>query len=800
MNATDLFAHGGWTCTTQHGRGIDVCTRHSNATIASNAPLFPVTDASGNIFFDEQHLMLRVRSQTPGGTSGQDGTGHNEPLPLACADGWSRVDTIFGRGRACDVPAMTRNVGALLLCIFGTTNTCCLAYHLWRKRAKAQTDSPMHHGVSLMLGALLCAVLWAASSLSLVPMDAAATTSIYSAFACVGSEYMLFTATAFLNNAVDTVHSLQPKRAALWRGRIAQIVDVIRPGFVWGTAVLRAKLQRQHKAAVSLSLLYAAFVLEAGLKRVGARATTAEVCKSHIMPATQGLACAYYDLIWRDDALQRVAAVPKPDQWAGASNFFLCAPSSYRFRDLMDIIETFEKQTVPGKTLYYWFDVFVMNQHSSALLAAEFVPPKERVPGSQRAQAELLKIEDVFSRGRDKEGDCAAINACCREVRAVLAEVAASADRAQLRAVVQSEGTHHREAYAACHQIVTDDPGHGALLACTAEASARHTGVGSGGQRTCQQGTRDLAELYVQARAVLPAFAERMQLFAARFAHLRAGKHDAAAVSLHVAPLKHLYRCMEKMCLKASAQQAGASRVCDIVRCIIECHDCGLMMEVLMALLRAEGDICVARVKDRANHLTSMNWMDVMVNVTLVGDESAHVCEIQIVHSKMLVARASLGGHGSYAKLRAADEMLGMCAAGAHDLGSSAVLVNLLAVVRAHKRLLLPLDSWREPTPLSRVWCLLEIFTAACEGAELVTCLSSAEQSSFAENLQENHAEVQLVLEGVNARCAEATEEGDRGMIWDIIRAGAGFSDFNRTVVDALRHSFEQVVMAQRRL
>ena len=49
--------------------------------------------------------------------------------------------------------------------------------------------------------------------------------------------------------------------------------------------------------------------------------------------------------------------------------------------------------------------------------------------------------------------------------------------------------------------------------------------------------------------------------------------------------------------------------------------------------------------------------MDVMVNLAIVGDDYEHVCEVQIVHSKMLVARSHLGGHEPYAKLRAATEM-----------------------------------------------------------------------------------------------------------------------------------------------
>jgi hypothetical protein len=50
--------------------------------------------------------------------------------------------------------------------------------------------------------------------------------------------------------------------------------------------------------------------------------------------------------------------------------------------------------------------------------------------------------------------------------------------------------------------------------------------------------------------------------------------------------------------------------------------------------------------------------MDIMANITLAGDASLHVCEIQIVHSKMLVARKNLGGHKPYAQLRAATEIL----------------------------------------------------------------------------------------------------------------------------------------------
>ena len=114
---------------------------------------------------------------------------------------------------------------------------------------------------------------------------------------------------------------------------------------------------------------------------------------------------------------------------------------------------------------------------------------------------------------------------------------------------------------------------------------------------------------------------------------------------------------MEKMCFKTGGRRYQAEGICDIVRCIIEVPTCRLMTEALEALL-AWPAVRVVRVKDRVNHVTSSNWMDIMVNLVLVGDASAHVCEVQIVHDKMMLARSGLGGHGPYAKMRAASEIL----------------------------------------------------------------------------------------------------------------------------------------------
>ena len=122
--------------------------------------------------------------------------------------------------------------------------------------------------------------------------------------------------------------------------------------------------------------------------------------------------------------------------------------------------------------------------------------------------------------------------------------------------------------------------------------------------------------------------------------------------------------------------------------------------------------------------------------------------------------------------------------------------------MRTPGRVLLALDSWREPSPLGRVWCLLEIFTAMNVGAEVIMCLSDAEQASFAAKLAQNQADVHQALDAVDAEKAQATVDKDRDMIFELIRGGTGFDAFNRTIREALRRSFEFAALAaaQRRM
>eukprot|EP00937_MAST-01D_sp_MAST-1D-sp2_P004093 g4093.t1 len=291
----------------------------------------------------------------------------------------------------------------------------------------------------------------------------------------------------------------------------------------------------------------------------------------------------------------------------------------------------------------------------------DFTPPKDAA-ATAASQARLVEIEAELAAAGAAGGVAAeqhcGIEECVGAIRAVLNDAVEGADVELLRTVASTSGGLHRNAYAACHEIVKTDASHEELLVAARTAAARFPGVSPDGARTCQQPVDKLGMLYAHARETMPRFQAQMRAIVdGELGDVEPDKHGEPRIKLHPGPLKHLYRCIEKMCFKVGERRHRCESVCDVVRCIVECSDCELMVRVLGAITGCP-DVVVQRVKDRANNVTSMEWMDVMVNLALVGDANSHVCEVQVVHSKMLLARSGLGGHEPYAKLRAASEML----------------------------------------------------------------------------------------------------------------------------------------------
>ena len=105
---------------------------------------------------------------------------------------------------------------------------------------------------------------------------------------------------------------------------------------------------------------------------------------------------------------------------------------------------------------------------------------------------------------------------------------------------------------------------------------------------------------------------------------------------------------------------AGAldcSKICDVVGCLVVCNDFRSMREVVEKLQdQTEPDVILCDIKDRWTSSSGGGWRD-LICILSVGPQKV-MCEVQIVHTKLLVARQGLDAHKAYAKYRSYFEML----------------------------------------------------------------------------------------------------------------------------------------------
>ena len=115
----------------------------------------------------------------------------------------------------------------------------------------------------------------------------------------------------------------------------------------------------------------------------------------------------------------------------------------------------------------------------------------------------------------------------------------------------------------------------------------------------------------------------------------------------------------------SSSSEIHAKNVRDIARIMIVFSTMNEIASFARLLAKHPG-VSIHRIKDRFCDQSPSGWRDLMINLSVEQSSESkedlnvksHVCEIQLVHSRMLHARKGLPGHEVYGKVRNALEML----------------------------------------------------------------------------------------------------------------------------------------------
>lgn len=103
------------------------------------------------------------------------------------------------------------------------------------------------------------------------------------------------------------------------------------------------------------------------------------------------------------------------------------------------------------------------------------------------------------------------------------------------------------------------------------------------------------------------------------------------------------------------------------------------------------------------------------------------------------------------------------------------------------------LSPWIDPIPLTRAWCLYEIYSTIDTNSQFQVALSSYEHETFIHSIAEDINCIKNMLAVVNVQRSEAWNPLDKQRIFDIIEKTVGFNEVNLTVTTRLR---EWIVMA----
>lgn len=110
------------------------------------------------------------------------------------------------------------------------------------------------------------------------------------------------------------------------------------------------------------------------------------------------------------------------------------------------------------------------------------------------------------------------------------------------------------------------------------------------------------------------------------------------------------------------------------------------------------------------------------------------------------------------------------------------------AIEELHHTVLV-LQPWHNPIPLTRAWCLFEIYCTASTGSRLEIAMNVEEKRSFMEEMKKGNCESTLkkFFSGINVSKSVSSKPSDRERIFEVIRATIGIEKVNQVILEKLR-------------
>ena len=173
---------------------------------------------------------------------------------------------------------------------------------------------------------------------------------------------------------------------------------------------------------------------------------------------------------------------------------------------------------------------------------------------------------------------------------------------------------------------------------------------------------------------------------------------------------------------------------------------------------------------------------------------SPHVGEATVFVSWFLATRIEtlLDALANFLKekgLREEDTFFWVCDYVIRQTDVKTDLAYLGECVSAVGHTVLLMEPWDAPAPLTRAYCITEVYHTQKSGAQFDVVMSSAQKAAFETALVEDFDSIQASLAKVDVRTATCLKEEDHKAILDELERGVGFVACNTLVIGLLREA-----------
>jgi tetratricopeptide (TPR) repeat protein len=130
------------------------------------------------------------------------------------------------------------------------------------------------------------------------------------------------------------------------------------------------------------------------------------------------------------------------------------------------------------------------------------------------------------------------------------------------------------------------------------------------------------------------------------------------------------------------------------------------------------------------------------------------------------------------------------------DLDFSYWATTFQSAIQSFGHTVMVLAPWDHPIPLTRAWCLWELYcTAQTQSKFEVAMIGSAHMHFIDDVLEDSAGSINRMLSQIDVKNSECFKPEDRDRIFEAIKTSVGFSELNRMVFEKLR---DWVIVAMR--